>query len=197
MDNIADQIAALMSCPWNIPDQHVLMLFFFSASVPPRHLLHFAFLVILLHLPSPNVILAWQDHCGDPLTLKFAIECFHTLFFFFWWHKFFSASKNSLIIIITFQQWSPFISTAVQKCIRRYFRDGWFAYYDASSAHHPFSSLNIRYLSFFSLFLEKEKTKKTKKTWFSCFNSPQWTCNWCLHDWLLLCRCFSHKSLSI
>lgn len=135
---------------------------FVSASVPPRHLLHSRFLVILLHLHSPNVFLGWQDHCGDPLTLTFGTECFHTLFSFFRRHKFFSASINSSIIIIIFQQWPSFISSAVQKCIRHYFRDGRFAYYDVSSAHHRFCSLNIRYLSFFSSVFRKGKDKKTK-----------------------------------
>lgn len=36
----------------------------------------------------------------------------------------------------------------------------WFAYYDPSTAHHPFSSLNIRYLAFFSSVFRKRKGKK-------------------------------------
>lgn len=154
------------------------------------------FPVILLHPISLNKtkysLSGCEDHCGDPRIVKIGVEGSGVTLFFLYRHKFCLQKllnyHNNLAAVV-------FIHSHCCTEVHQTLFQSWFAYYDASTAHHPFSSLNIRYLAFFSSVFRKKNRKK--KSWFSRFNSPQRACNWCLRDWLLLRSLLSHKSLSI
>lgn len=120
-------------------------------SASPRHFLYFGFLVIIRHLTShkKNLIFVgirgslWRSTDSKNFGRVFAhfFVFLRLLGVLLCLQKLLNYHNNlAAVVLIHIRGCTEVHQTPFQS---------WFAYYDASTAHHPVPSLNIRYLAFF------------------------------------------------